>query len=158
MSVLIRMLLVNCSRTGTRSWSCPRRNMDWYVFKENCREKLKLFSKACRGLNTQGSGTETWVKSCGQWVLQQRPNVVINSWGGGQGLTFYNGVIRAWRAAGIIPVFSIGNQGSGGCGTSNSPGDQPGVISVGSTMSNDSISAFSSKGYSIQGRLKPEVT
>ena len=52
------------------------------------------------------------------------PDVINNSWSigvGGNG--FYDTVINAWRAAGIIPVFAIiGNNGPN-CNTTQSPGD-----------------------------------
>jgi subtilisin family serine protease len=114
---------------------------------------------ACRGLNHQGSGTEANLISCAQWVLtaNPRPNIVSNSWGGGSGDPWYNSVISAWRSAGIIPVFAIGNSGSA-CRTANSPGDQPNLISVGATTTTDAITSFSSRGPSTQGALKPEVS
>src|SRR4051812_17636775 len=84
--------------------------------------------------------------------------VVSNSWGGGQGSTFYNSVISSWNSAGITPVFAIGNSGSA-CGTANSPGDQANLISVGATTnSNNAMASFSSRGPSRSGStLKPEV-
>ncbi|ODM88160.1 Bacillopeptidase F [Orchesella cincta] len=45
------------------------------------------------------------------------PNLVSNSWGGGRGNTWFNGVIEGWHAAGIIPLFSIGNSGPSCTGT-----------------------------------------
>lgn len=83
------------------------------------------------------------------------PNLVSNSWGGGRGNTWYNEVIEAWHAAGIIPLFSIGNSGPS-CNTANSPGDQN-VIGVGSTTIADEISYFSSVGPTSDGRMKPEI-
>ncbi|ODM86649.1 Bacillopeptidase F, partial [Orchesella cincta] len=49
------------------------------------------------------------------------PHVVSNSWGGGRGTTWYEPVIEAWVAGGIVPVFSIGNSGPR-CDTANSVG------------------------------------
>ncbi len=61
--------------------------------------------------------------ACGQWVLcptlpngtnpdcSKAPQVVTNSWGYDRGDTFYVSVIDAWVAAGIIPVFALGNNG-----------------------------------------------
>ncbi|CAL8102786.1 unnamed protein product [Orchesella dallaii] len=83
------------------------------------------------------------------------PNLVSNSWGGGRGNTWFNGVIEAWHAAKIIPLFSIGNSGPS-CDTANSPGDQN-VIGVGSTTILDEISYFSSVGPTSDGRMKPEI-
>lgn len=85
------------------------------------------------------------------------PNVVSNSWGGGQGDTFYDSVIKAWQTAKVVPVFSQGNSGPA-CGTGNSPGDNPNVIAAGSTTATDNISAFSSRGPSRRGGVKPDVS
>ena len=52
----------------------------------------------------------------------RRPDIVNNSWGGGPGDEFYADVVGAWRAAGIVPVFSSGNAGPG-CESAGSPGD-----------------------------------
>lgn len=114
---------------------------------------------ACRGLNHQGSGTESGLTTCAQFALtaNPRPTVVSNSWGGGQGQTWYNSQVTAWRNAGIIPVFAIGNSGSS-CRTANSPGDQPNLISVGATTNTDAMASFSSRGRSLSGALKPEVS
>lgn len=84
------------------------------------------------------------------------PNFVNNSWGGGQNNTFYNAIIAAWRNAGIIPIFAAGNSGPN-CGTANSPGDQPGALSVASTMDTNHISNFSSVGPGPAGSQKPEI-
>jgi subtilisin family serine protease len=113
---------------------------------------------ACRGLDNQGRGSESSLKSCAQWILKQKPNVVSNSWGGGQGSTWFDQVVIAWKNANIVPVFSIGNSGPQ-CNTANSPGDSEVVWSVGSTDEDDSVSDFSSRGTSINGDLlKPEVS
>jgi hypothetical protein len=114
---------------------------------------------ACRGLDNQGSGTEATLKKCGEWILQQRPQVVSNSWGGGQGSTWYDQVVLAWKNANIMPVFSIGNSGPN-CKTANSPGDSSNIWSVGSTRENDTMSDFSSRGTNINNSkiMKPEVS
>lgn len=57
----------------------------------------------------------------------------------------------------IIPVFAVGNSGPS-CRTANSPGDQPHLISVGATTNNDSVAYFSSRGPSLLGTLKPELS
>lgn len=75
---------------------------------------------ACKALNAQGGGTNANLLSCGQFMAcptlpngqspdcTKAPHVVCNSWGGGQANPFYNEVINAWHAAGIIPVFANG--------------------------------------------------
>ncbi|ODM97993.1 Bacillopeptidase F [Orchesella cincta] len=123
---------------------------------------------ACRGCG-DFSCTEEALKRCGEWVLcptlangesedcSQAPQVVSNSWGGGQGNAFYNDIISAWKSAEIIPVFAIGNSGPS-CGSANSPADQDDIIAVGSTTSGDVISGSSSAGPSLEGRLKPDIS
>ena len=88
--------------------------------------------------------SESSLLSSGQLVLaptdlngenpdpSQRPDIVSNSWGGGPGDAFYLETVQAWRAAGIIPVFSSGNPGPF-CGEGGSPGDFAEVFSVGAT-------------------------
>jgi len=87
----------------------------------------------------------------------EKPHVVNNSWGGGQGDTWYLSYINAWRAANILPVFSAGNSGSS-CSTANSPGDNAGAFSVAASDLTDKVASFSSRG---PGRLvtqKPEIS
>lgn len=121
---------------------------------------------ACRGCATS-SCFQSDLLACGQFFAcptladgskpdcSKAPHLVSNSWGGGRGNTWFNGVIEAWHAAKIIPLFSIGNSGPF-CNTANSPGDQN-VIGVGSTTSTDAISSFSSVGPTSDGRMKPEI-
>lgn len=120
--------------------------------------------KGCRG----GSCPESDLLACGQFILcptdtsgnnpdcTKAPRIVSNSWGFGQGSTWYSAVVNAWVKAGIIPIFAIGNSGPG-CTTAQSPGDYSNVIGVGSSASSDSLSGFSSKGPSILGALKPNI-
>ena len=86
------------------------------------------------------------------------PDVVNNSWGGGGHDPWYFTYVQAWRAAGIIPVFSAGNNGSG-CQSMGSPGDYPNVIGVGAISQNDTLASFSSKGPGLfpAHRLKPDI-
>jgi len=88
-------------------------------------------------------------------------DVVSNSWGGGQADDWYLSYTQAWRDAGMIPVFALGNSGPA-CNTANSPGDLYNVIGVGATDSNDRLASFSSRG---PGRgtanfpeLKPDIS
>jgi len=112
---------------------------------------------ACKALDSNNRGSEGSLRRCAQWILQQKPDVVSNSWGGGQGADWFNDEIRAWTEAGIIPVFSLGNSGPD-CGSANSPADQDNVFSVGSTTIDDLMSDFSSRGPSVQGLMKPEIS
>ncbi|ODM94262.1 Bacillopeptidase F [Orchesella cincta] len=123
----------------------------------------------CRGFEG-ASATEEDLVECGQWITcpteadgsaedcTKKPQVVSNSWGGGNDDPFYNDIILGWRAADIVPVFAIGNSGPG-CRSANSPGDQPDLISVGATNAQNLITSFSSHGPSaVNLRIKPEVS
>jgi hypothetical protein len=107
--------------------------------------------------------------SSGQWMLaptdlygnnpdpDRRPHIMSNSWGGSPNNPFYQDIVKAWRAAGIFPVFANGNAGSN-CGTVGSPGDYPESFGVGATDSLDRIAAFSSRGPSAFGPVKPDAS
>jgi subtilisin family serine protease len=107
--------------------------------------------------------------AAGQWVLaptdlngqNPRPelhaDVVNNSWGGGQNDLWYQQTVAAWRAAGMFPTFSNGNDGPG-CGTAGSPGDNPNAYAVGAYDINNTIADFSSRGAStVDGAIKPNI-
>jgi subtilisin family serine protease len=112
--------------------------------------------------------TETSLLSSGQFILAPTdlngenpnpalaPHVVNNSWGSGPGDTFYLETVQAWRAAGIIPVFSSGNPGPF-CGEGGSPGDFLESFSAGATDDNDEIADFSGRGPSVFGKINPDV-
>jgi subtilisin family serine protease len=91
------------------------------------------------------------------------PDVVNNSWG----LTLFGTIpwclpelqddMRAWREAGIIPVFSAGNSGprffSG-----TSPANYPETIAVGASNRFDTVASFSSRGPgNCDRRIFPDV-
>ena len=78
---------------------------------------------ACMGFNPRA--TDAGLLACGQFIVapttvintdadpNKRPHVVSNSWGScGNPTTYddwYEGVVAAWHAAGIYPVFANGN-------------------------------------------------
>jgi subtilisin family serine protease/N-acetylneuraminic acid mutarotase len=109
--------------------------------------------------------------SAGQWVLAptdhngtnpdpaRRPQVVNNSWGGGDGSDlWYRELVDAWVAAGIFPAFANGNSGYGVCGTVGAPGSYAASYGVGAYDVNDEIANFSSLGPSgADGGIKPDA-
>ena len=113
--------------------------------------------------------SESALLSAGQFILaptdtngdnpdpSKRPDIVNNSWGSFPGDPFYADVVTAWRAAGIIPVFSAGNDGPS-CDTGGSPGDFLEVFSAGATDIDDEIAGFSSRGPSEFGKVNPDVS
>ncbi|CAL8125423.1 unnamed protein product [Orchesella dallaii] len=125
---------------------------------------------ACKGCASSGCDGESLL-SCGQWMLSPTnpdgtdpdaskiPDIVSNSWGSAiGGNSWYNATINAWKAAGILHAFAIGNSGPI-CFTGGSPGDQASAFAVGSTDINDRSSSFSSRGPSLSGFItKPEIS
>ncbi|WP_341717829.1 S8 family serine peptidase [Micromonospora sp. FIMYZ51] len=101
--------------------------------------------------------TDASLLAAGQWVLAPtdasgrnprpdlRPDIVNNSWGGDGGDAWYQQTVTAWRAAGIFPVFSAGNDGPA-CGSAGSPGDYPDSYAVGAYDVNGNIASFSGRG------------
>jgi subtilisin family serine protease len=89
-----------------------------------------------------------------------RPHIVNNSWADGTGgKTWYAGYTAAWRAAGMFPVFAIGNGGNfSGCSTAESPGDYGNVVGVGAIGKDGRLASFSTIGPSLDGRTKPDLT
>eukprot|EP00002_Diphylleia_rotans_P006026 TRINITY_DN152_c0_g1_i6.p1 TRINITY_DN152_c0_g1~~TRINITY_DN152_c0_g1_i6.p1 ORF type:complete len:464 (+),score=78.92 TRINITY_DN152_c0_g1_i6:57-1448(+) len=112
-------------------------------------------SSSCSSYDLTASAQ--WVACPNSPSCTEKPHVVNNSWGGGQGDTWYLSYINAWRAANILPVFSIGNSGSA-CSTANSPGDNQGAFSVGASDLNDNIGSFSSRGPGRIVAQKPEIS
>ncbi|MFY1634458.1 S8 family serine peptidase [Solwaraspora sp. WMMB335] len=124
-----------------------------------------IAAKGCES----SSCSDASLLGAGQWVLAPtdtdgqnprpdlRPDVVNNSWGGGQNDLWYEQTVDAWVAAGIFPAFAIGNDGPS-CGTANSPGDYPQAYATGNYDVNNVIAARSSRGASlVDGAIKPNI-
>ncbi len=101
-----------------------------------------------------------------QWMLDPDgepstndfPHVISNSWGLGVDLAEWPGyhtAILAWRAAGIVPVAAIGNNGPDQA-TTGAPANYEYVIGVGATTLSDNLCSFSSRGPSPEGEAWPE--
>jgi PKD repeat protein/subtilisin family serine protease len=109
---------------------------------------------ACRGCSTSSCGG-LQLLSCAQWVAapwdlngdnpnpDMRPFVVNNSWGSCSRTydPWYQGVVDAWQAAGIYPVFSNGN--SSNCGYSSPPG----LNTVGNPARYGNVTGVGSSGH-----------
>ncbi len=111
--------------------------------------------------------TDASLLAAGQWVLAPtdasgrnprpdlRPDIVNNSWGGDGDDPWYQQTVAAWRAAGIFPVFSAGNDGPA-CGSAGSPGDYTEAYAVGAYDANGNIANFSGRGNGTDP-LKPNI-
>jgi subtilisin family serine protease len=58
---------------------------------------------------------------------------------------------------GILVVNSVGNYGAAGSSSLVAPADAKGILSVGSVSTTSTVSAFSSRGPTRDGRVKPEL-
>jgi subtilisin family serine protease len=123
-----------------------------------------IAAKGCEGV----SCTEASLTSSAEWIVcptrvdgsdpdcSKAPDVVDNGWGGGGGDPWFQSYVNAWRAAGILPTFSIGASGPN-CHSAGSPADYPGVVGVGATDMNDKLESFSGRGPGDFRPLKPDI-
>jgi subtilisin family serine protease len=123
-----------------------------------------IAAKGCEGVTC----SETSLTSAAEWIVcptrvdgsdpdcSKAPDVVDNGWGGGGGDPWFLSYVSAWRAAGILPMFSIGASGPN-CHSAGSPADYPGVVGVGATDMNDALMSFSGRGPGEFRPLKPDV-
>ena len=104
----------------------------------------KIFDDNCQADTTHVlMGLQWVVNPDGDLETEDAPQVVNSSWGGvGCNLT-YQGALQALRAAGILPVFSAGNEGPR---TITYPANNPEAFPVGATDQNDLVASFSSRG------------
>ncbi|MFB7355360.1 S8 family serine peptidase [Streptomyces gardneri] len=126
-----------------------------------------IAAKGCEARSCSDSS----LLAAGQWILaptdsngqnprpEMAPDIVNNSWGGGQ-TTFYADIVAAWRAAGIFETFAAGNDGDGvTCATANAPGTQAGSYGVGAYAATGAIASFSGFGPSlVDGSAKPNIS
>ncbi|MCJ7556183.1 MAG: S8 family serine peptidase [Gammaproteobacteria bacterium] len=113
---------------------------------------------AAKIYDDSGNGSVSAVHAAFQWLLDpdgdpltdDAPDVVNSSWGitdAGVCNTEFLPDIEALKAADIAVVFSVGNSGPLPT-TGESPGNNPGVLSVGAVDDLSEVAAFSSRGPS----------
>jgi subtilisin family serine protease len=126
-----------------------------------------IAAKGCESNSCSGSS----LLAAGQWMVAptdgnganpdpaMAPDVVNNSWGGGNGDPWYEATVQAWVAAGVFPMFAAGNAGPA-CGSVNSPGDNLSAYAVGAHDINNAIASFSGRGPSAAGAglVKPNLS
>ena len=115
-----------------------------------------------RVFNKEGEASDDGLLAAGQWILEKKPQVVNNSWGGNRDDSFYDDIVKKWKAAGIVPIFSAGNTGSynaGGEGSIGSPASLEDSFSVGALTKDDKLAKFSLRGPSkLTTKFKPEIS
>ncbi len=118
---------------------------------------------AVKILNASGYGQDSWIHAGLQWLLAPggdpllAPDVVVCSWGSTNAWEEALAPdLAALRAAGILVVFAAGNEGPRS-GSLRSPASLPGVLAVGASGPYETVAAFSSRGPSPWGEVKPNV-
>ncbi|WP_405633970.1 S8 family serine peptidase [Streptomyces sp. NBC_00056] len=126
---------------------------------------------AAKGCESFQNCWEADLLAAGQWILAPTdhngqnprpdlaPNIVNNSWGGGQ-TAFYQDIVEAWNSAGIFEAFAAGNDGDGKtCSTTAAPSAQDTSYGVGAYDSTGKIASFSGFGPSpVDGSAKPNIS
>ena len=117
---------------------------------------------AARVFNESGEASDESLLAAGEWMLERKPQVVNNSWGGNRDSDFYNEIVKKWKAAGIVPVFSSGNtsfSNTGGEGSIGSPASLEDAFAVGALTKEDKLAKFSLRGPSkFTKNYKPEIS
>lgn len=127
---------------------------------------------AAKVFDSDGETSLKQLLEAGEWMLaptdehgnpnpSMAPRVVNNSWGGKSDNEFFRDILKKWRAAGIVPVFSSGNVGfanQGGKGSIGTPASYPESFAVGAVRQDDKIAAFSLRGPSkYKDDIKPDI-
>ena len=131
---------------------------------------------AAKVMDSSGSGDSFALISAGEWMLApnndptKAPAIINNSWGGGDNVDeWYRDMVKAWRAAGILPIFAAGNRTLGEPapwpGSINNPAHYPESVAVAALDSNNTtntntLASFSKLGPSPYDREipKPEIS
>ena len=118
---------------------------------------------SARALNDEGGEVANLLEAA-EWMLEQKPDVINNSWGGdNDDDDWFSEITEAWIEEGIVPVFAAGNQSSGDPtpGSIANPGNLLEVLSVGAVDRNKNLGKFSLVGPSAfdeTGKIiKPEI-
>lgn len=124
---------------------------------------------AAKAFSEEG-GYDNWLLAAGEWMLAPggdpslAPDVINNSWSSGGGNTldeWYRDMVKAWRAAGILPVFAAGNErlGPSQPGSIPNPANYPESFAVAATDKSNKRASFSKQGPGPYGEdIKPEIS
>ncbi|MDW7989043.1 MAG: S8 family serine peptidase, partial [Archaeoglobaceae archaeon] len=108
-------------------------------------------------LNQSGRGDNSWIIQGVEYAVEKGADVISMSLGGipSDGNDPLSLACDAAVEKGVVVVVAAGNRGD--YYTISSPGSARKVITVGATDKSDKIADFSSKGPTLDHRLKPEV-
>ena len=125
---------------------------------------------AARACEDPGGCRNQDVLAAAQWMLAPTdvngrnprpdlaPDVVNNSWQRSGSPHLFGGVLDAWVAAGILPVFAAGNQGNSGCASVSWPASYPKAYTVGNFEDIGRTASSSSRGPTANGEAKPDIS
>jgi len=126
---------------------------------------------AARVFDINGNTTDRLLLDAAEWMLapggnsDNAPDVVNNSWGGLDVIDdWFREAVNNWRAAGIFPVFSAGNQRPGEPlpwpGSISNPANYPESFAVAATDASNMRAYFSKLGPSPydESLIKPEIS
>ncbi|NVM54987.1 MAG: S8 family peptidase [Candidatus Helarchaeota archaeon] len=116
---------------------------------------------AAKVLAANGSGTFSGVIAGIEWAAKQKPDVMNLSLGASipgscDGTDPCSMAVEAAMDQGIIVCIAAGNAGPGSS-TVGSPGCAEKVITIGASDDNDNIAWFSSRGPTLDKRVKPDI-
>jgi subtilisin family serine protease len=127
---------------------------------------------AARIFDSNGSATSQGILSAGQFMLAPHvggenlrpdlaPDIINNSWGSklpGDTNEWFRDMVKAWRNAGILPVFAAGNDGEDGPGSISCPANYPESFAVAAIGQSNNLAYFSSLGPGYLTGIKPEIS
>ncbi|HUX98898.1 MAG TPA: S8 family peptidase [Candidatus Deferrimicrobium sp.] len=116
---------------------------------------------AAKVLDSSGSGTFSGVIAGVEWATEQKPHVMnlslgANVQGSCDGTDPTSLAVDAAMDKGIVVCVAAGNAGPGSS-TVGTPGCAKKVITVGASDKADQIAWFSSRGPTLDGRVKPDL-
>ena len=125
-----------------------------------------------RVFDDNGETSDDRLLDAAQWMLAPKdskgvahpelaPRIINSSWGGSSQSEFFRPVLKQWRSAGILPVFSAGNRSAsnnGGEGSIGTPASFPEAFAVGAIRKDDKVAKFSLRGPSkFTDKAKPDI-
>lgn len=127
---------------------------------------------AVKVLDSEGMASVSALLRAGQWIMaptdengvpqaDKAPKIINNSWGGNDTDEFFREVLKKWREAGILPIFSAGNTRynlANRPGSVMAPAKYPEAFAVGAVDKDNRIADFSLQGPSEYKETKPEIS